>query len=913
MYGHWFLTEDIPLSLCIPFGHDFSLVILSYLVAAFAAYTAFHLISRIRARANPVDRLIWLLTAGVSMGSGIWAMHFIAMLAVEIPVPMKFDLVPTGLSAVFAVLASAMAFGLTTPRGSPPAPRILVAGIVLGCGIGLMHYTGMAALRMPARIFYDPWLFALSVVVAATFSTAALAVLVRMQSASGKSRLVPQLLGAAVMGLAIVLMHYTGMFATYFMPDPNVAVGGVALDPKIMALLVGMAALLLVGSALIAALVDRRMEAAETGLRESQTLLRRVIDGSGDGILVSDSTGSVRICNPAAMQVLGLASDEIVGRQLVSLLPDLAASAGDTPSSRVEATIRRPDEDVQIECALSRMEHAGSTMTVCVMHDISMRKKTEAAYAAAAENAMRANRAKSEFLAMMSHEIRTPMNGVLGLSGLLLDTPLDDIQRDYVKSIIESGDALMTVINDVLDLSKIEAERLDLESADFDVAEVVDSVLQLLSAKASAKGIELCASIEFDVPRKLRGDSSRLRQILHNLVGNAVKFTEQGGCSVAVSLDRTDKDGVVARFAVADTGIGIDSRDIPRLFENFSQVDASITRRYGGTGLGLSISKRLVGLMKGEIGVESVPHRGSTFWFTLPLGFAEAGFVDDRVDAIELLRGRRALVVDDNAVNRTVLVRQLASFSMVPRAAQDAETALALLSEGLSQNAPVEVAIVDHMMPGVDGVELARRIRDDPANTGIKLILCSSAGLITSTHRAAELGFDALMHKPVRQAALLEQLTALWRDRAGRHDPARTESGASVAHGQGVMRVLIVEDSDINQKVARALAEKAGYRCEVAANGIEALAAIRERPYDVILMDVQMPEMDGYTATRRVRALAGLIARTPVVGMTANAMKGDREKCLEAGMDDYIAKPINAKEFIQKLEYWTTVSKATRA
>ncbi len=911
MFGHWFLTDDIPLSLCIPFGHDLSLVVLSYLVAAFAAYTAFHLIARIRAR---FKRLLWLATAGISMGSGIWAMHFIAMLAVEIPIPLEFDVMLTGLSAVFAALASAVAFALATPKDQPRFSRLLAAGTVLGGGIGLMHYTGMAALRIPARIFYDPWLFGLSVVVAATFSTAALIVLIRMQGASGKARLVPQLFGAAVMGLAIVLMHYTGMYATYFMPVVGVVAPGVAVDPKIMGLVVGLAALMLVGSALIAALFDRRAEEAETGLRESQKLLRRVIDGSGDGILVSDSSGGIRICNPAATLLLGLSSNEIVGRQFTSLLPDLAAApTGNMQFSHAETTICRSGEDVQIECALSRMEHAGSTMTVCVMHDISMRKKTEMAYAAAAENAMRANRAKSEFLAMMSHEIRTPMNGVLGLSGLLLDTSLNDVQRDYVKSIIESGDALMTVINDVLDLSKIEAERLELEATDFDVAEVVDSVLQLLSAKASAKGIELCASIEFDVPRKLRGDSSRLRQILHNLVGNAVKFTERGGCSVAVAIDRTDKDGVVARFVVADTGIGIDPRDVPRLFESFSQVDASITRRYGGTGLGLSISKRLVELMKGEIGVESVPHRGSAFWFTLPLGFAEACFVDDRIDAVELLRGRRALVVDDNPVNRTVLVRQLASFGMVPRAAQDAEAALALLAEGLSQHAPVEVAILDHMMPGVDGVELARRIRDDSANAGIKLVLCSSAGLITSNHRAAELGFDALMHKPVRQAALLEQLTALWHERAGRTGNGRVAPETPVAHGRTAMRILIVEDSEINQKVARALAEKAGYRCEVAANGIEALAAIRERPYDAILMDVQMPEMDGYTATRRVRALAGLIARTPVIGMTANAMKGDREKCLEAGMDDYIAKPINAKEFIQKLEHWTALSKATRA
>ncbi|MCX7355961.1 MAG: hypothetical protein NTY59_14260 [Alphaproteobacteria bacterium] len=333
MFGHWFLTDDIPLSLCIPFGHDLSLVILSYLVAAFAAYTAFHLISRIRARSN---RLLWLATAGISMGSGIWAMHFIAMLAVEIPIPLKFDVMLTGLSAVFAALASAVAFALATPKGQPRFSRLLAAGTVLGGGIGLMHYTGMAALRIPARIFYDPWLFGLSVVVAATFSTAALTVMTRMQIGPGKVRLLPQLFGAAVMGLAIVLMHYTGMFATYFMLELGAAATGVAVDPKIMALVVGLAALMLVGSALIAALFDRRAEEAETGLRESQKLLRRVIDGS-----------------------------KIVGQPLASLFPGASTVVGGASSAHIEAAITRHGEDVKVECTLSSMEHAGSTMTIC--------------------------------------------------------------------------------------------------------------------------------------------------------------------------------------------------------------------------------------------------------------------------------------------------------------------------------------------------------------------------------------------------------------------------------------------------------------------------------------------------------------------------------------------------------------------
>ena len=362
MFGHWFLTDDIPLSLCIPFGHDLSLVILSYLVAAFAAYTAFHLISRIRARSN---RLLWLATAGISMGSGIWAMHFIAMLAVEIPIPLKFDVMLTGLSAVFAALASAVAFALATPKGQPRFSRLLAAGTVLGGGIGLMHYTGMAALRIPARIFYDPWLFGLSVVVAATFSTAALTVMTRMQIGPGKVRLLPQLFGAAVMGLAIVLMHYTGMFATYFMLELGAAATGVAVDPKIMALVVGLAALMLVGSALIAALFDRRAEEAETGLRESQKLLRRVIDGSGDGILVSDPNGDVRICNPAAVSLLGLAPEKIVGQPLASLFPGASTVVGGASSAHIEAAITRHGEDVKVECTLSSMEHAGSTMTIC--------------------------------------------------------------------------------------------------------------------------------------------------------------------------------------------------------------------------------------------------------------------------------------------------------------------------------------------------------------------------------------------------------------------------------------------------------------------------------------------------------------------------------------------------------------------
>jgi two-component system, sensor histidine kinase and response regulator len=637
--------------------------------------------------------------------------------------------------------------------------------------------------------------------------------------------------------------------------------------------------------------------------RQGELRIRAILDSALDGIITMDEHGVVETYNPAAARVFGYSAEDVIGQSLHCLVPELQGVKTHLIGRRREVMGRRQDgTEFPMELAVSEMHLGQRRLSVGIVRDITEPKQAEKELIQAREAALEAARVKSAFLANMSHEIRTPMNGVLGMLSLLLSTDLTSEQRQYIETAHSSGDILLTLLNDILDLSKIEAERLVLEHIPFDVRLTVENVVDLLAEHAYGKGVELACLISPDVPRIVCGDPTRLRQILMNLLSNGVKFTEQGEVIVRVTLVATHETTVALQFEVCDTGIGMSPEAQARIFNAFTQADGSTTRKYGGTGLGLAITRQLVTYMGGGLEVESTPGHGSTFRFTALLGqAAEPAPVEAPLTG---LQGRRILVVDSHPTTRLVLQRLLTTWGVQHGSAADSSEALHELSAAATDGAAYDLAILNLQLPTMDGLQLARTIKAHPTLTSVCLVLVTPFGQRGEGEAARAAGIQGYLTKPVRQAQLHDCLLTV----LGLHETGAgqliTRHTLVEAKAQRRGRILLAEDNTVNQRVALGLLKKLGYRADVVSNGREAVEVLARQSYDLILMDCQMPELDGFAATAEIRQREGDQRHTLIMAMTANAMQGDRERCLAAGMDDYMSKPITLDVLRDKLALW---------
>jgi two-component system sensor histidine kinase/response regulator len=665
------------------------------------------------------------------------------------------------------------------------------------------------------------------------------------------------------------------------------------------------------------------LKRTERELRDAEEKYRSIFENAIEGIFQSTPEGSYRNANPALARIYGYPSPD----ELMRAVDDIAAQVYVAVDRRSEFVriMAQKGEVADFESEVRRRD--GSTIWISeharavrdangrllfyegTVVDITARREAEAAITRARDAALESARLKSEFLANMSHEIRTPMNGIIGMTGLLLDTDLNTKQRDFTHTIASSADALLTIINDILDFSKIEAGMLVFEEIDFSLEQVVEGAVELLAERALTHRIELASLIHTDVPNYLRGDPGRLRQVLTNLIGNAIKFTDEGEVFVTATREEETDHDVLVRFSVRDTGIGIAPEVQQQLFQAFVQADGSTTRRYGGTGLGLAICKQLVQQMRGAIGVESQLGKGSTFWFSAR--FPKQPLPCDRlISPREDLAGVRVLVVDDNGTNRKILNHLFTAWGMRQSHADGGAQALEILRRAAQTGQRFDLAMLDMHMPGMDGLSLARSIKSDPKLANIHLVMLTSLDRHDAPELMRESGLDAYLTKPIKQLALYECLSAVMASDAEPRaigaglmqlrdgDPAELAD----AHETEKLRILIAEDNVVNQKVALHQLQKLGYLAQAVDNGRQALDTLRRAPFDLIFMDCQMPELDGYAATRELRRREANDRHTWIIAMTANSLEGDREKCLAAGMDDYVSKPVKIEKLQAAIE-----------
>ena len=651
---------------------------------------------------------------------------------------------------------------------------------------------------------------------------------------------------------------------------------------------------------------------ADAELARERDLLKTIINNVPDMIFVKDRAGRFVTVNKALLQILGANSlEEVVGKTDYDFSPpemacnyvaddQIVMRNGKALFDQEESSLDADGNNVWLLTTKVPLVDENNNVSglVGIGRNITKRKLAEDELLSAKEVADLANRAKSDFLANMSHEIRTPMNAIIGMTELLLDTNITDSQRDYLQMVQESGDSLLAIINDILDFSKIEAGKLELDNTIFDLRESLGNTMRSLAYRAHSKNLELAFRVHSNVPASLCGDVGRIRQVLVNLAGNAIKFTDEGEVVVEVDCDTILNDSIILNFSVRDTGIGISEEKCETIFKEFEQADASTTRRYGGTGLGLAISSRLVEIMGGRLTVQSKVGHGSTFQFSVTLKVN-----NDQVSGLAIpvvVGGTRVLIVDDNATNRLILEEMVTNWGMIPSDTSNADDAIDLLQKANTHGKPFGIVLSDVNMPETDGFMLAEKIRKNAAISQTPILMLTSGGRMGDREKREELGIAANLMKPVKQSELFNSIVRALGVNSDERSNSRIES-PPVATSKP-LKILLAEDSIVNQKLAIGILEKRGHEVHVANDGVEAVAAIQKGKYDLILMDVQMPELDGIEATREIRKLeAETEQHMPIIAMTAHAMKGDRERCLEAGMDEYISKPIRANLLFEKL------------
>ena len=648
---------------------------------------------------------------------------------------------------------------------------------------------------------------------------------------------------------------------------------------------------------------------AQVELQRQKQYWETLVKNIPVAVVIMDPQQRIASCNPAFETLFGYSQAEVVGQNLDRLVASDDAGRAEASAITLQAlegaTVhtltkrrRKDGTDVDVELfALPVVVDGQEVGAVGLYHDISELVRAQ-------HKAEDADRAKSEFLANMSHEIRTPMNGVMGMLELAMDSPDGVELREILATAHESAEALLTLLNDILDFSKIEADQLELEAIDFNLRTTVEGVADAHAQRAEVKGLELVCSLAEDCPTYVHGDPGRLRQVMVNLVGNAIKFTERGEVVIRVESESESDTHTVVRFSVSDTGIGIPADRQKALFQRFVQGDGSTTRRYGGTGLGLAISNDLIELMGGTVGLQSEPGRGSTFWFTVPLE-KQAAPEAILLAAPDELNGLRVLVADDNSTSRTILSRMLDALGCEVGVAASGAHAVELLQSAARAGHPYRIALLDMQMPDMDGELTAQAVKQSPVTRDTILVLLTSTGKRGDAARMEALGCAGYLLKPIKRRELSEVIMAVLGQSRGKAPDSRPRLVTRHTLSElKDMRILLAEDNPINRKLAVTLLARAGYAVETVENGAQAVDALKKGRYSLVLMDVQMPEMDGLQATERIRAEEGEHSHIPIIAMTAHAMKGDRERCLAAGMDDYLSKPLQTKDLFDAMERW---------